>query len=173
MFGYEIVAGMQVTRVSLSHIYIYIYVCVCECVCVYSVIIGAHLLSVRIIICIDLIKTTMPYILLFLLFGLSTMIYTESLTKIDRVKEHLQSSARRLSITTFLELPNAASYLNHDLTQNSPHRMNLSEELTMTIREWSPRLLALDPTCPYYFSKYINVSSSRQDLNLLSYLQAS
>jgi hypothetical protein len=50
--------------------------------------------------------------------------------------------------------------------------MNLSKELNQIIQEWSPRLLALDPTCPYYFSKINNASSPDEGLNLLSYLQA-
>jgi len=107
----------------------------------------------------------MSYILLFLLFGSTTLIFAE----IDRVKERLQSSAKELSITELLKPPKASFYLNSEFIKNAPHQINLTKE----IPEWTPRLLTLDPTCPYYFSKYNNASSPNDDLNLLSYLQAS
>lgn len=115
----------------------------------------------------------MSYILLFLVLGSSTIISAETSSVLDRVKERLISSAKQKPMTNFAELPDAASYINHDLISNAPHKLNLNKELTTVIREWSPRLLALDPTCPYYFSKFSDDSSSETDLNLLSYLQAS
>jgi hypothetical protein len=90
-------------------------------------------------------------------------------SEIDRVKERLQSSAKELSITELSKSPKASFYLNSEFIKNAPHQINLTKE----IPEWTPRLLALDPTCPYYFSKYNNASSPNDDLNLLSYLQAS
>ena len=116
----------------------------------------------------------MSYILLLLLFGSSTIIFgDETLSEIDRVKERLQNSAKQLSMMSFSEPPDPVSYINHDLIKNSPHKINVTNQLTQFIREWSPRLLALDPTCPYYFSKFNNVSIPEEDRNLLSYLQAS
>jgi len=114
----------------------------------------------------------MSYILLFLLFGSMALIFAETFSKIDRVKEHLQNSAEELSITVFSKLPKAVSYLNSELIKNVPHQINLAKELTKIIPEWTPHVLALDPTCPYYFSKYNNALSPENDLNLLSYLQA-
>ncbi|CAF3733604.1 unnamed protein product [Rotaria sordida] len=116
----------------------------------------------------------MSYILLLLLllFGSSVMIFGEPPLITDRIIERLKVLATQSSIETFVELPDAESYLNNYLTKNSPHIINLNEQLTKIIREWSPRLLALDPTCPYYFSKFNNMSLPEQDLNLLSYLQA-
>jgi len=115
----------------------------------------------------------MSYILLFLLFGSTAMIFAETSSEIDRVKERLQSSAKQLSIKELLKPPKAASYLNSELIKNAPHQMNLAKELTKIISAWNPRILALDPTCPYYFSKFNDTLSSENDLNLLSYLQAS
>ncbi|CAF1301845.1 unnamed protein product [Rotaria sp. Silwood1] len=114
----------------------------------------------------------MSHILLFLLLGLSVMILAEPPLTIDHIKERLENSAQRLSIERLIESPDAKSYLNNYLTKNSPHIINLNEELTKMIHEWSPRLLALDPTCPYYFSKFNNISLPEEDRNLLSYLQA-
>ncbi|CAF2979370.1 unnamed protein product [Rotaria sp. Silwood2] len=114
----------------------------------------------------------MSYILLFLLFGSNVMIFAEPPLIIDRIKERLENSAQQLSIEKLVELPNATSYLNNYLTKNSPHIMDLNDQLTKIIQEWSPRLLALDPTCPYYFSKFNNISLPEHDRNLLSYLQA-
>ncbi len=117
----------------------------------------------------------MSYILLLLLFGSSTIIFgdDETLSEIDRVKGRLQKSAKQLSMMSFSEPPEPVSYINHDLIKNSPHKINVTNQLTQFIREWSPRLLALDPTCPDYFSKCNNVSIPDEDRNLLSYLQAS
>ncbi len=115
------------------------------------------------------ILQTMSYILLFLLFGSMTLIFAETFSEIDRVKERLQSSAKELSITELSKPPKASFYLNSEFIKNAPHQINLTKE----IPEWTPRFLALDPTCPYYFSKYNNASSPNDDLNLLSYLQAS
>ncbi len=115
----------------------------------------------------------MSYILLFLFLGSTTMIFAETPSEIDLVKERLQNSAEQLSIIGFSQPPEAASYLNHDLTKNSPHKIKLRKQLTKFIREWSPRLLALDPTCPYYFSKLADSSASEENLNLLSYFLAS
>jgi hypothetical protein len=116
----------------------------------------------------------MPYVILLLLLGLNAIVFAdETLLEIDRVKERLQSSAKQLSMISFSEPPEAASYLNHDLIKNSPNKINVTKEITKMIREWNPRLLALDPTCPYYFSKFNNASIPEEDRNLLSYLQAS
>ena len=115
----------------------------------------------------------MSYILLLVLFGSSMVNLAETSSVIDRVKERLENSAKQLWIMGHSVPPDAASYLNHDLIKNMPHKVNLSNELTKIIREWSPRLLALDPTCPYYFSTFTNDTSPETDLNLLSYLQAS
>jgi len=116
----------------------------------------------------------MSYILLLLFFGLNRIIFGEEIySEIDRIKERLQNSAKQSSIISFSEPPEAISYVNHDLIKNSPHKVNLTNELTRFIHEWSPRLLALDPTCPYYFSKFNDISNSDQDRNLLSYLQLS
>jgi hypothetical protein len=98
-----------------------------------------------------------------------TLIFAETFSEIDRVKERLQSSAKELSITELSKPPKASFYLNSEFIKNAPHQINLTKE----IPEWTPRFLALDPTCPYYFSKYNNASSPNDDLNLLSYLQAS
>ncbi len=117
----------------------------------------------------DRIQNIMSYSLLFLLFGFSRIILAETSFEFDRVKERLQNSAQQLPITEFSKLPKPASYLNSKLTINAPHQINLANELTSILPEWNPRILALDPTCPYYFSKFNN---SEDDLNLLSYLQA-
>lgn len=115
----------------------------------------------------------MSFILLFLLFGSTTLIFAEIPSEIDHVIGHLQNSAAELSITQLSELPNAASYINSELIKNIPHQLNLSKDLTKFIPEWTANVLAFDPTCPYYFSKFNNISSPKDDLNLLSYLQAS
>ncbi len=114
----------------------------------------------------------MSYILLFLFFGSSAIISAETFSEIDPIKERLQNSAKQLSITELSDPPKPASYLNSKLTKNAPHQLNLVNELTKLIPEWSPRNLALDPTCPYYFSKFNDPSAAEGDLNLLSYLQA-
>ena len=110
-----------------------------------------------------------------LVFSLSFtwVICADKPSELEQVKQRLKSSAEQLSLTIFLEAPEAPSYLNFDLVKNAAHKMNLTAELTKIIREWSPRLLALDPTSPYYFSKFNNATSSDEGLNLLSYLQAS
>jgi hypothetical protein len=108
--------------------------------------------------------------LLFFLFGFSRIIVAETSFEFDRVKERLQKSAQQLPITEFSKPPKPASYLNSKLPRNAPHEINLTNELTSILPEWNPRILALDPTCPYYFSKF---NTPENDLNLLSYLQAS
>ena len=118
----------------------------------------------------DRIQNMISYSLLFLLFGFSRIILVETSLEFDRVKERLQASAQQLPITEFPKLPKPATYLNSKLTKNAPHQINLVNELTSILPEWNPRMLALDSTCPYYFSKY---NTPENDLNLLSYLQAS
>jgi hypothetical protein len=108
--------------------------------------------------------------LLFFLFGFSRIILSETSSEFDRIKEHLQNSAQQLSITEFSKLPKPATYINSKLPINAPHQINLTTELTSILPNWSPRTLALDPTCPYYFSKF---NTPDNDRNLLSYLQAS
>ncbi|CAF0763139.1 unnamed protein product [Adineta ricciae] len=112
----------------------------------------------------------MSYILLLLLLGLVTLSSSETSSTFDRIRERLESSGKRITVVGHAEAPEAASYLNHDLTQNVPHKVNVSNQITKSIREWTPRLLALDPTCPYYFSEKTNASKPEEDLNLLSYL---
>jgi hypothetical protein len=94
-------------------------------------------------------------------------------SELEQVKQRLKSLAEQLSLTIFLEAPEAPEYLNFDLVKNAPHKMNQTGDLTKIIREWSPRLLALDPTSPYYFSKFNDPTSDDEGFNLLSYLQAS
>lgn len=118
-------------------------------------------------------QSKMSYRLLVLLLGSLTLILAETPSAFDRVKESLENSAQQLPIKTFEKLPDASSYLNDDLTNNNPHIINVNEQLTSIIREWNPRLLVLDPTSPYYFSKFNNISEPEHDRNLLSYLQAS
>ena len=119
-------------------------------------------------------ETTSPmsYAIIVLLLALVPVGRAESLSQFDRVAQRLKASAEQLSMINFLEVPDADSYLNYDLVKNAPHKMNLTKELTKIIREWSPRLLALDPTCPYYFSTLVNASQIDEDFNLLSHLQA-
>jgi hypothetical protein len=110
---------------------------------------------------------------LFFLEYLSIISCDEISLSLTNVKDKLTTSANQLSLTIFLGTPDAAEYLNFDLVKNSPNRLNLTNELMSTIREWSPRLLALDPTSPYYFSTLTDMSQDNNDPNLLSYLQAS
>lgn len=116
----------------------------------------------------------MSYILfsLFLLFGSITTTVGESSSVFDRISKRLTGFAKRLSLVSFIQIPDTDSYLNYDLTKNAAHKLNFNDELTKIIREWSPRLLALDPACPYYFSKLNNPSIPEEDLNLFSYLKA-
>lgn len=115
----------------------------------------------------------MSYILLLLLLGSVTFSSSETSSTFDRIRERLESSGKQITVVGHAEAPEAASYLNHDLTQNVPHKVNVSDQIKKSIREWTPRLLALDPTCPYYFSETTNASIPEEDLNLLSYLLAS
>ncbi|CAF3735475.1 unnamed protein product [Rotaria socialis] len=114
----------------------------------------------------------MSYTLLVLLLGSFTLISAETSSVLHQIKERLENLAQQLPIKTFEKLPDASSYLNDDLTNNNPHIINVNEQLTSIIREWTPRLLVLDPTSPYYFSKFNNISEPEHDRNLLSYLQA-
>ncbi|CAF4740095.1 unnamed protein product, partial [Rotaria socialis] len=95
----------------------------------------------------------MSYTLLVLLLGSFTLISAETSSVLHQIKERLENLAQQLPIKTFEKLPDASSYLNDDLTNNNPHIINVNEQLTSIIREWTPRLLVLDPTSPYYFSK--------------------
>lgn len=114
----------------------------------------------------------MSYRLLFLLLGSITLIYAETSSVYNRVKERLDSSAQQFETKIFKKVPNATSYLNNVLINNSPSIIHVNDQLTRVIRQWNTRLLALDPTCPYYFSKYNDISVPELDRNLLSYLQA-
>jgi hypothetical protein len=97
---------------------------------------------------------------------------TEDAQTFKSIKNRLQRSVEQTSLRVFLELPTAETYLEYDLSSDSPHKMNVSDELTRLIPDWSPRLLALDPTSPYYFSKLNVEGNDDDDLNLLAYLRA-
>ena len=118
------------------------------------------------------LTSPMSYVIVVLLLASVSVARVEPRSQFDQVKQRLKASAEQLSMINFLEVPDADSYLNYDLVKNAPHKMNMTTELTKIIREWSPRLLALDPTCPYYFSTLVNASQIDEDFNLLSHLQA-
>ncbi|CAF1149460.1 unnamed protein product [Adineta steineri] len=114
----------------------------------------------------------MWYMLLFVLLGSTSLIFGETTTNIERIEERLEQSGNQLPIKGFFEPPEADSYLNNYYVQDAPHKLILTKEITKFIHEWTPRLLALDPTGPYYFSKLSDSSVPEKDLNLLSYLLA-
>ena len=112
-------------------------------------------------------------ILFFILSAVVGILVGNISLEIDRIRERLEKSAHQQSLTELVRIPKASFYLNSQLTQNVPHRIDLSKQLTSLILEWNPQVLAFDPTCPYYFSQSNHSSSSsEEDLNLLSYLQA-
>ena len=98
------------------------------------------------------------------------IISSENKFQFERLKEHLIKSAKQLSLTELEDPPRPSSYLSSRLTKNVPHQINLLNQITEYVLEWSPQFLSSDATAPYYFSKLTN---SPDDLNLLAYLQAS
>lgn len=112
-------------------------------------------------------------ILFLILSGFIGIVQSDIPIEINRIKERLENVAHQLPMTELVKIPKASFYLNSHLTQNLPHRIDLTNQLTSIIPEWTPQILASDPTSPYYFSKITQSSSAKDDLNLLSYLQAS
>lgn len=144
-------ASIQTTRVNFSHAF-FRYI---------SDVLYNHLLTIM--LCISF----------FILIESIGILMGDISFEINHIKERLETVAHLSSLTELVKIPKASFYLNSHLTQNHPHRIDLTNQLTSIIPEWTPDILASDPTCPYYFSKIIHSSSSNTDRNLLAYLQAS
>lgn len=86
-------------------------------------------------------------------------------SNVKLVKERLTKDGEHLSIKRLLEIPSPHYFLNRFYFADYPVKINLTNEITKKIREWSPELLMLDATSPYYFSP-------DDRANLLAYLEA-
>ena len=83
-------------------------------------------------------------------------------SQFESIKNRLKTSPKSIVVNELLPLPSASTYLHLD---SVPHLLNLTEQITKLIQQWSPDLLVADRTTPFYFS-----STTEENSNLLAFL---